>query len=30
MLTDFVSVLPREKMILLDEALRAALELYRD
>jgi mRNA interferase MazF len=30
LLTDFVSTLPREKMLLLDEALRAALELHSD
>jgi mRNA interferase MazF len=30
MLTDFVSMLPREKMVLLDEALRAALQLHGD
>ena len=30
MLTDFVSMLPREKMILLDEALKAALQLHGD
>jgi len=30
MLTDFVSTLPREKMVLLDEALKAALELHSD
>jgi len=30
MLTDFVSTLPREKIILLDEALRTALELHGD
>jgi len=30
MLTDFVSTLPREKMLRLDEALRTALELYND
>lgn len=29
MLTDFVSMLPREKMILLDEALKAALQLHQ-
>ncbi|NIA10658.1 MAG: type II toxin-antitoxin system PemK/MazF family toxin [Nitrospiraceae bacterium] len=28
MLTDFVSTLPREKIVLLDEALRAALDLH--
>jgi mRNA interferase MazF len=28
MLTDFVSSLPREKIVLLDAALRAALELH--
>lgn len=28
MLTDFVSMLPREKTLLLDEALRAALQLH--
>jgi len=30
MLTDFVSALPREKMLLLDESLRIALELHTD
>ena len=30
MLTDFVSALPREKIVLLDAALRAALELHND
>lgn len=30
MLTDFVSMLPREKMVLLDDALRAALQLHGD
>ena len=30
MLTDFVSMLPREKMVLLEEALRAALQLHGD
>jgi len=30
MLTDFLSTLPREKTVLLDEALRTALELYSD
>ena len=30
MLTDFVSMLPREKMLLLDKALKAALELHGD
>ena len=30
MLTDFVSMLPREKIVLLNEALRAALDLYGD
>lgn len=30
MLTDFVSMLPRQKMVLLDEALRVALELHVD
>ena len=30
MLTDFVSTLPRDKMVLLDEALKAALELHSD
>lgn len=28
MLTDFVGMLPREKMIVLDDALRAALQLH--
>ena len=28
MLTDFVSMLPREKTVLLDQALRAALQLH--
>lgn len=30
MLTDFISKLPQEKMLLLKEALRAALELHND
>jgi len=30
MLTDFVSTLHREKMLMLDEALKAALELHGD
>lgn len=30
MLTDFVSMLLREKMVMLDEALRAAFELHGD
>ena len=30
MLTDFVSILPREKIVQLDEALRAALDLHSD
>jgi len=30
MLTDFVSMLPRDKMIMLDEALGAALQLHGD
>ena len=30
MLTDFVSMLPQEKMILLDEALKAALQIHSD
>jgi len=30
MLTDFVSMLPREKIHRLDESLRAALELHND
>lgn len=30
MLTDFVSMLPREKAVLLDQALRAALQLHED
>jgi mRNA interferase MazF len=30
MLTDFVSMLPREKILRLDEALRTALELHND
>jgi mRNA interferase MazF len=30
MLTDFVSTLPREKILRLDKALRTALELHND
>jgi len=30
MLTDFVSMLPREKMATLDEALKSALQLHDD
>jgi hypothetical protein len=30
MLTDFIGMLPREKMGMLDDALRAALQLHGD
>ncbi len=30
MLTDYLSTLPREKMLLLDKALKVALELHSD
>lgn len=30
MLTDFVSMLPRDKIVPLDDALKAALDLHRD
>lgn len=30
MLSDFVSMLPREKMVILDRSLRAALQLHDD